>query len=74
MLALQCFISDLERGDETCADMMPDEKHFILCFRKRNVLYKMLGLGISPCYAVTLSMRGWTKTWVEVSCMMNVTK
>ncbi len=24
MPTLQCFISDLERGDETCADMMPD--------------------------------------------------
>jgi hypothetical protein len=32
MPALQCIVSDLERGDETCADMMTAAKHFILCF------------------------------------------
>jgi hypothetical protein len=37
MPALQCFIFDLERKDETCADMMTDAKKFILCIRMRNV-------------------------------------
>jgi hypothetical protein len=37
MPALQCFVSDRERGDETFADMMTDAKHFILFFRKRNI-------------------------------------
>ena len=34
MPALQCFILDLGRRDETCADILSDAKHFILCFRK----------------------------------------
>ncbi len=40
MPALQCFFSDLERGDETCADISSDAKRFILCFRKRNICSK----------------------------------
>ncbi len=40
MPALQHFISDLERRDETCADILSDAKHF-LYFKKANILYKM---------------------------------
>ncbi len=41
--ALQCFISDLERRDETCTDISPEAKCLILCFKKKNIflLYRM---------------------------------
>ncbi len=42
MSALQNFVSDLEGGGKTCADILSDAKHFIICFRKRNVLYVVL--------------------------------
>jgi hypothetical protein len=40
MPALQHFVSDLEKGDETCDDMTTDAKCFILCFRKRDIWIK----------------------------------
>jgi hypothetical protein len=44
MPALQCFISDLEEKDETCADILSDTKCFILYFKKENILYRMFRL------------------------------
>jgi hypothetical protein len=40
--ALQCQVSNLERRDETCANMLTGAKCFILSFRKRNVSTKCL--------------------------------
>ncbi len=42
ILALQCFNSDLERRDETCAGILSDAKHFILYLKKGNVLYSII--------------------------------
>jgi hypothetical protein len=37
-----CNILSLTKGgDETCADMLTDAKHFIQCYRKRNVCTKL---------------------------------
>ncbi len=58
MPALQHFFSDLEGGGKTCADMSSDAKRcFILCSRKRNTLYIMLGQDISPYYAMPISIK-----------------
>jgi len=41
--ALQHFVSDIERRDETCADMITDAKHFILWeMFVQNVKFKIL--------------------------------
>jgi hypothetical protein len=38
--AWQCFVSDLERRDETCAYIMTDTKCFIVCFGRRSICTK----------------------------------
>jgi hypothetical protein len=44
MPALKHYILDLDRRDETCADISSDVKHFIPCFRKRTFCILCLGL------------------------------
>jgi len=43
MPALQRFILDLEEGDETCADISSDAKHFIQYFRRKHFVLQVLG-------------------------------
>jgi hypothetical protein len=40
MPTLQCFISDLEIRDETCADILSDAKHFVLGFKVKTFFVK----------------------------------
>jgi hypothetical protein len=44
MPALQCFISDLGKRDETWADILSDAKSFILCFKKETFCTRFLRL------------------------------
>jgi hypothetical protein len=50
------------RQDETCADMMTGAKHFIPCFRRRNVCSKCKVSDILPCYVMMLRIRRWANT------------
>ena len=44
MATLQCFISNLDERDETCADISSDAKQFILYFKKGKCLCIMFRL------------------------------
>jgi hypothetical protein len=45
------------KTDETCIDILSDSKCFILYFKKKTFVQNIIGLDISPLYAMLMSIK-----------------